>query len=337
MRRPTLADIARAAGVSVATASRALNASPAIPAVTRQRVLAAAAQMNYRVNERARNFRLGRSGTVAVLFPYQEASRRQLSDPFYVEITSAIMEEVDAAGCDLLIARVPVEAAGEPEWTRRYTVDQRVDGVIVIDRPVADDHLRRLHAAGAPFVVWGQRLADQPYVSVGGDSVIGAGLAVERLIAAGRRRIGFIGGFGGMVETEYRRRGYLAALTAGGLPIDPARLHVTDFSPDGGSAAMTALLTADPAVDAVFVCSDFMAVAVLEVIRRAGRRVPDDIAVIGYDDLPLAAYAAPPLTTIRQPIHAGGRELVRQLLALIAGQPAASVTLPVDLIVRDSG
>lgn len=332
-RRVTMADIAHQAGVSPSTVSRALSGSSAIPESTRQRVHAIAAALNYRLDERARNFRLRRSGTVALLFPYQGASRRQLSDPFYLEIAAAIMDEFDLAGDDLLMARVPID---RDDWPARYVADKRVDGLILIDRAIEDANLSRLEALGACFVVWGPQLPGQRYVSVGGDSSSGAASAVEHLAGRGRRQIGFIGGFGHMVETEARRRGYLRGLEQAGLPQRDAAMIDSDFSSAGGRDAMRALLDRVPGLDAVFVCSDHMAIAAMDVIKTTGRHIPDDIAVVGYDDIPLASVSSPPLTTVRQPIQLGGQIMARKLLALIGGESVESETLPVELIVRAS-
>jgi DNA-binding LacI/PurR family transcriptional regulator len=331
--RVTMADIARQAGVSLSTVSRALNGSPAIPEVTRRRVQAIATSLNYRLDERARNFRLRRSGTVAVLFPYQGISRRQLSDPFYLEIAGAIMDEFDQVGSDLLIARVPID---REDWPMRYVVNKRVDGLILIDRAVEDANLKRLEALGARFVVWGAQIPGQGYVSVGGDSRGGAASAVTHLIDRGRRRIGFIGGFRHMVETEARRQGYVQALEQAGLSIDENAMIFTDFSSAGGRDSIQALLERCPDLDAVFVCSDHMAIAAMDVIKASGRRIPDDVAVVGYDDIPGASVSSPPLTTVHQPIQRGGQLLARKLLALIRGEPVEAETLPVELIVRAS-
>ncbi|MCS7071676.1 MAG: LacI family transcriptional regulator [Anaerolinea sp.] len=331
--RVTMADIARQAGVSLSTVSRALSGSPAIPETTRSRVQAIAASLNYRLDERARNFRLRRSGTVAVLFPYQGMSRRQLSDPFYLEIAGAIMDEFDQAGNDLLMARVPID---REDWPARYVVDKRVDGLILIDRAVDDANLKRLEGLGARFVVWGARMPGQQYVSVGGDSRAGAADAIAHLVELGRRRIGFIGGFRHMVETEARRQGYVQGLERAGLPLDDDAMIFTDFSSAGGRDSMHMLLERCPDLDAVFVCSDHMAIAAMDVIKSSGRRIPDDIAVVGYDDIPGASVSAPPLTTVRQPIQRGGKLLARKLLALIKGEPVEAETLPVELIVRAS-
>jgi DNA-binding LacI/PurR family transcriptional regulator len=331
--RVTMAEIARRAGVSSSTVSRALNGHASIPEATRLHIQQIARDLNYRVDERARNFRMGRSGTVAVLFPYQGESHRQLSDPFYLEIAGAISDALDARGYDMLMARVPSDGG---DWPERYVRDKRVDGLILIDRALNDGGIQALHALGANFVVWGHKLPVQNYLSVGGDSVAGGAAAARHLYAQGRRRIAFIGGFAGMVETAARRQGYALGLNECGLQVDERLMAFSDFSPGGATAAMTALLERAPDLDAVFLCSDYMAVAAMEVMRAAGRRVPDDVSVVGYDDVPLAAYCTPRLTTLHQPIHRGGAKCVETLFALLDGQQPAPLTLPVNLVIRDS-
>ncbi len=331
--RVTISDIAQAAGVSPSTVSRALNNHTGIPESTRQKIQEIAAQLNYRLDVRARNFRLQRSQTIATLFPYQNASHRQISDPFYLEIVGAITDELDQHGYDALIARVHVES---DDWCSRYVLDKRVDGILLIDRAVEDTGIRRLQSLGANFVVWGAEIAGQDYVSVGCDGEAGARDAVRHLIEIGRRRIGFIGGFEHMVETDVRRRGYLLAVEEASLPLDDQSMLFTDFTPEAGGQSVRALLERVPDLDAIFACSDYMAVGVMEVLRQCGRIVPDDVSVVGYDDIPLAAYYSPRLTTIHQPIQAGGRLMVQKLLAMIEGADVPSSVLPHRLIVRDS-
>ncbi len=331
--RITIADIARAAGVSPSTVSRALNHNPGIPENTRLMIERIARDLNYRLDVRARNFRLQRSQTVATLFPYQHASHRQIADPFYMEILAAITDELDQHGYDSLIARVHVE---NDDWCNRYVLDKRVDGILLIDRALDDIGIRRLHALGAKVVVWSAALDEPGYVSVGCDGTAGAADAVRHLLAVGRRRIGFIGGFEHMVETHFRQGGYRLALTEAGLPVDEQLIAFTDFTPEAGGQAAQRLLEQAPALDGLLVCSDYMAAGVMDVLRQGGRRVPDDVSVVGYDDVPLAAHYAPRLTTIHQPIHQGGRLMVQKLLALIDGEPVTSTVLPHQLIVRDS-
>jgi DNA-binding LacI/PurR family transcriptional regulator len=331
--RVTIADIARAAGVSTSTVSRALNNHSGIPESTRQQIQQIAVELNYRVDVRARNFRLQRSGTIATLFPFQESSRRPLSDPFYLEIVGAITDELDQHGYDSLIARVQVE---RDDWCSHYVLDKRVDGILLIDRAVEDKGIRILQSLGAHFVVWGTKVEGQNYVSVGCDSTAGACEAVTHLAKIRRKRIAFIGGFQHMVETDARRRGYVQGLEAAGLPIDENLMVFTDFTPDAAGKAVTKLLANVPDLDGVFACSDFMAVGVMEVLRQHGKVVPDDVAVVGYDDIPLAAYYSTRLTTIQQPIHEGGRQMVQKLLAMIDDATVESLVMPHRLVVRES-
>ncbi len=331
--RVTIADVARAAEVSTSTVSRALNNHTTIPEHTRHHIQQVASELRYRPDVRARNFRLQRSQTIATLFPYQDASRRPISDPFYLEIMGAITDELDQHGYDSIIARVHIET---DDWCNRYVLDKRVDGLLLIDRALDDVGIATLQALDAKFVVWGARLPEQTYVSVGCDSQAGARDAVRHLSAMGRRRIGFIGGFKGMVETVTRRQGYEAGLTECGLPVDEALVVFTDFTPEAARNAVHSLLDRAPDLDGIFACSDFMAVGVMEVLRQMGREVGREIAVVGYDDIPLAAYCSPPLTTIHQPIQQGGRLMVQKLFDLLDGQTVESSVLPHELVVRNS-
>lgn len=329
----TMADIARLAGVSTSTVSRALSSHPSIPEVTRERIVAIARAHDYRVNLRARNLRLKRSYTVAAVFPQGEKSRRLMSDPFYLEIMGAISDELSLHGYDLLISRAQ---GTEEAWISRYVLDKRADGLLVLERDVEGVGVAILEEAGVPFVVWGPTLPGQRYPSVGGDSVRGAILAVRHLAGLGRRRIGFVGGDRTMIETTLRHRGYREGLNEAGFDYDATRVVDTDYTPEQARRAVETLVARCPDLDALLFCSDLMAVVALETLRRLGRRVPDDVAVVGYDDIPLASHCVPALTTVRQEIYEGGRLMVRKLLALLAGEGATAEMLPIALKVRAS-
>jgi DNA-binding LacI/PurR family transcriptional regulator len=328
-----MSDIGRLAGVSASTVSRALNGSQSIPEGTRSRIRKIAQEHNYVLDVRAQNFRLQRSMTIATLFPYRGQSRRMISDPFCMEIIGAIADELDNVGYDLIVARVPSD---EDEWCSRYVLNKRVDGLILIDRSVQDKSIERLQELGARFVVWGALLDHQNYVSVGGNSFEGGALAVKHLVALGRRRIGFIGGNEHMVETYQRRKGFEQGLLESNLPYDECLVTYTDFTPQAGVKAIDKLLNEAPDLDGVVVCSDFMSIAAMEVIRERGRRVPDDIAIVGYDDIQLAAHCSPRLTTIRQEINDWGRLMVRKLFDLIDGRHTEAAMMPIELVIRDS-
>ncbi|MCB9461423.1 MAG: LacI family DNA-binding transcriptional regulator [Anaerolineaceae bacterium] len=332
-RRITMMDISELAGVSVSTVSRALNGSSAIPEATRERIVRIAEANNYVVDGRARNFRLQRSQTLALVFPYLGDSHRMISDPFYMEILGAITDALADYDYDVVVSRVP---AADDGWCQKYASQQRVDGVFVVDRSVDDVSLETLNSLGANVVIWGAPMPEDELVSVGCDSIAGGRKAVEHLLGLGRRKIGFIGGAQGMVETHQRFIGYQQALETVGRPLSPDLVAFTDFTPAQGVAAAQRMLASEPDLDGLFVCSDFMSIGIMEYLRAQGRRVPDDISLVGYDDIQLAAFCSPPLTTIRQPIEHGGRLMVAKMLELIDGHEAESVILPAELIVRES-
>lgn len=331
--RLRMSDIARLAGVSSSTVSRALNHSPSIPLETRERILQIARDHNYQLDTQAQNFRLKRSKTIATVFPYNGPSKRLISDPFYMELTGAITDELAEYDYDMLIARVPTFDAA---WCDRYILNKRVDGILIVDRGLEDAGVQRLHEMEANFVVWNPVMEGQDFVSVGCDSVGGAKQAVRHLAGLGRRHIAFVGGNGDMVETYLRRVGYEAGLAECGLPIDPNLILYTDFTPQEGHLAIQHLLSVQPQLDAIFFCSDVLAVSAMEKLREQGRHVPEDVSIIGYDDIPLAAHCTPRLTTIHQQIHEGGRLMVQKLFALLDNQQVESALLPSQLIIRDS-
>lgn len=290
-------------------------------------------EYNYVLDVRAQNFRLRRSQTIAVVFPYVGESHRMISDPFYMEVIGGITDELHNYDYDLIVARV---ASDDEEWCLRYIMNKRVDGIIIVDRSLEDKGINKLRELGANFVVWGPTLENQGYVSVGGNSIKGAAMAVRHMAGLGRRRIGFIGGHQDMVETYLRRIGYGQGLDEAHLPLDESLVEYTDFSPQAGQRAIINLLDRAPDMDGVLICSDFMSIGAMQVISARGLRVPGDISVVGYDDIQLASHCNPRLTTIRQEMHEGGRLLVRKLFDIMEGIPAEPEMLPITLIVRDS-
>lgn len=329
----TMADIARLAGVSTSTVSRALKGHQSIPDVTRQRIVKIAKDHNYVLNTRARNFRLQRSQTIATVFPYKGDSKRMISDPFYMEILGAIADALDSHHYDLVISRVPLD---NQDWCEDYVQHKRVDGIIIVDCAVEDKNILRLQELGALFVVLKPPAPDQTFVSVGGYSYESSIKAVKHLYGLNRRKIGFIGGHQDMVETHLRFKGYQQGLAQLGLSYDPNLVEFTDFSPQAGANATRTLLQHVPDLDAIFVCSDFMAIAAMQVLVENNRAIPQDVSIIGYDDIHLAHHSTPPLTTIRQQINLSGHLLVDKLLDLLDGKRVESEYVPTELIVRAS-
>jgi DNA-binding LacI/PurR family transcriptional regulator len=211
-----------------------------------------------------------------------------------------------------------------------------VDGFILMTATRKQSHVKALLDLGAPFIIWGVPQPRQNCCSVTGDNFNGGKLATEHLLGIGRQKIGFIGGPSYEIEVQHRQAGYESALQEAGSEIDKTLIDYGDFSNTSGAQAMKRLLETVPKIDAVFVNSDLMAIAAMDVIREAGRRVPEDVAVVGYDDLSIAEHSNPPLTTIRQNIPLAGKLLAQNLIEYLQTGMVTNVSIPVELIVRKS-
>jgi DNA-binding LacI/PurR family transcriptional regulator len=331
-RALTVVDIARLAGVSKSTVSRALNNSPLIGAETKERIRAIADEHRFQINVPARRLSLRLSNTVAfVTYAYQSDSA--VPDVFMLEIMSGISSALNREGYDMLAVHID---PGEAEWARRYLDTGRVDGFILLSATCTQRHIKTLLEMNAPFVIWGATAGSERYCSVSGDSFVGGKLATEHLLASGRARIAFLGGPAREQEVADRYRGYEAALGAAGRAVDPALVAHGDYSPRSGATEMGRLMEQAPDLDAVFVNSDLMAIAAMETIQARGRRVPADIAVVGYDDVSVARHSNPPLTTIRQKGPLAGRLLAQTLVQHLKTGVVTNVSIPAELVVRDS-
>ncbi len=328
----SIADIARLAGVSKSTVSRALNDSPLIGQETKERIRAIAREHDYQVNLQARRLSLRQSCTIAfVIHAYH--GEFSVADLFVLEIMGSISNGLYAEGYDMLLAQVnPLETG----WAHEYLDSGRVDGFVLLTSTRKQAHIRALVEMGAPFIVWGVSESGGAYCSVGGDNLAGGRLAAEHLLRSGRRRIAFLGGPAEELEIRQRFAGYEAALREAGIGIDSALVTHGEYSRELGATGMQRLLERAPHLDAVLAASDLMALAAMQVLRERGRRIPEDVAVVGYDDLSIAAYGNPPLTTIRQDIPLAGRLLARNLVHYLQTGEVTAVTMPVELVVRGS-
>jgi DNA-binding LacI/PurR family transcriptional regulator len=267
-----------------------------------------------------------------VVVPFDSETRQHLSDPFFLSMLGSLADALTERGFDMLLSRVDAEqidAAAQPFDTGR------VIGVILIGQWRQHDQLNQLAARHVPIVVWGAQLPQQLYTTVGGDNVSGGMLATAHLIDKGRKRIAFFGDIN-LPEVAQRYRGYCNALARHGLPVDPQLRVSVSFLPEGGTEAVEELARRSVSYDAVFACSDLLAMTAINTLREHGKQVPRDISVVGYDDIELSTYFHPPLTTIRQPIREAGQALVSALLALVDGQAPVSEQLPTELIVRST-
>ena len=330
----TIADIARLAGVSKATVSRALNDSPLISAETKERVRSIAKEHRFQMNAPARRLSLQASSAIAFI-TYDYGTADNVPDSFVLELMSGISTALHGDDYDLLVVQVEPD---DTEWPRRYLETGRADGFILTAATCKKALLRTLVEGGAPFAIWGISSPTGEFCSVTGDSVAGGRIATAYLLGSGRSRIGFLGGPAVEPEVKQRYEGYAAALADAGHEVDP-ELVVNVMWHRGAAGVATAvdgLLGRAPDLDAIFANSDNFAIAAMDALRARGRRVPDDVAVVGYDDVAVARHANPPLTTIRQSGPLIGRLLAENLLQHLRTGAITSASIPAELIVRES-
>jgi DNA-binding LacI/PurR family transcriptional regulator len=335
-RRPsaTLEEVAHLAGVSRATVSRVVNGSPRVRPEVRAEVQAAIDQLGYVPNRAARSLVTRRSDSIAVVIT--EPTATLFSDPFFPRLLRGISSELAARDRQLILL-MPDTPADEAR-TADYLTAGHVDGTVLVSLHEDDPLPARLGSAGIPVVMVGRPAKGREASYVDVDNRQGGHSAVAHLIAGGRRVIATIAGPQDMAAGTDRLAGYREALAEAGLPADPTLVTIGDFSQDSGAAAMTRLLAARPDIDGVFAASDLMAVGALSVLAAAGRRVPADVAVVGFDDSPVATSTTPRLTSVRQPIEAMGREVARLLVdAVEASDPVPRrVILATELVRRAS-
>jgi DNA-binding LacI/PurR family transcriptional regulator len=224
----------------------------------------------------------------------------------------------------------------ETEWAHLYLDTGRVDGFILMTSTRKQFHIHALLEMNAPFIVWGVAAPEAEYCSVTGDNFNGGRIATEYLLRKGKRRIAFLGGPQEELEIQQRFEGYRTALLASRRTVKPDLVAYGDYSNDSGAQAMKDLLTRSPDLDAVFVNSDLMAIAAMDTIREHGRRVPEDIAVVGYDDLSISEHSNPPLTTVRQNVPLAGQLLAENLIKYLETGRVTNFVMPVELVARKS-
>ncbi len=327
---PTIADVARLAGVSIATVSRVLNGTAPVIDETSSRVHAAIAELKYVPRAAARGLASRRTNAIGLLLP-------EISGWFFPSMLRGIETAAREAGFDLLIHTV--ETSYPLKVSRRALGMHNTDGLIVFTNSVEQEQLTYLRQNGFPVVLLHQtppETLDIPVVTVENKS--GAQKLVDHLIEVhGCRRIVFLQGSEGHEDSEWRERGYREALEAHGIPFDETLVATGGFDEDEAAAAVGQLLLEGLEFDAIFSGDDIAAIGVFTALQRAGRLIPDDVAVVGFDDVPISRFLSPPLTTVRAPIEQVGMDAVRQLVHLIRGETADPITLlPTELVIRNS-
>ncbi len=322
MRRdPTLHDVARKVGVSTRTVSRVVNGEGGFSSATEQRVQAAIEELGYRPNLLARGLISGRTGTIGVI-------GAAMGDPFFPEVADGVQRSAADLGLTMFFASTD----NEPDRQRSVLdslMSHAVDGVILFPALGTGEQIHAFGHQGLPMVTVDHVVTGPRIGSVSSDIVGGARKAVEHLRSTGRRRIGFIGA----TTSQRRRAGYVEALAPEASPIE----ELDEATAEGGMAATQRLLDRAADVDALFVYNDLMALGALRILSQSGRRVPDDVAVIGFDDIAVSAIVQPSLTTVRLDLERLGRAAIDLLLKLIDGEePGEPVVLPVELVIRES-
>jgi LacI family transcriptional regulator len=331
----TLKDLAAQLGLSITTVSRALAGYGDVAESTRQRVLQAAEEMGYVPDVTARRLQKGRTDTLGFVIPTHGP---RFSDPFFSELLAGIGNEAAHQSFDLLVSTRPPDTLEEEAAYRRMVEGRLVDGLLVVRTRVEDHRIGYLARAGFPFVAFGRSDLDVDFPYVDEDGRHGLELVTRHLIDLGHRRLAFISAPNGLMFCLYRRAGLGAALEHCGLSMPPEYRIVGDLTQEGGFRAMNHLLELSPRPTAVIACNDLMALGAISAAQKRGLVVGRDIAVTGFDDIPLAEHSHPSLTTVRQPIYEIGRRTCDMLIRLIRGEAVTErhILLQPELIVRES-
>lgn len=323
----TLEVVARVAGVSPATVSRILNGSARVSDRKRTAVLDTIKRLNYRPNALARGLAQGRTNSIGVL-------TQDIASPFYGEALRGVEDALAGTGMIPLFASGHWNLQDEVE-RMEHLLSRRVDGVIVLTGKLSDAQILD-YANTVPIVVTGRQLTGPNVISLSVDNVLGARMATQHLIDWGHTRIAHVAGPADHIDAMNRLQGYKRALEEAGIPFDPDLVAHADFHEPGGVLAINQLLASRRSFTAVFASNDQTAYGIQLALSRHGIRVPDDISVVGFDDLLVSSYMVPPLTTIRQPVNEMGVAAAKALVAMINGAHYdASLPAP-ELIVRAS-
>jgi DNA-binding LacI/PurR family transcriptional regulator len=336
VENPTSRDIADIAGVSQATVSRALRNSPLVRPETRERIQKIARELNYFVNRNAAGLRTHQSNTIALLMFDEAGGDDAQINPFFLSMLGYITRSAAGMGYDVLASMQQLT----DDWHVEYQASHRADGLILLgygDYVSYREKLDALAAANTRFIIYGAFAADQPGLSLGCDNVKGGRMATDHLLGLGRRRIAILGDISKRhPEFAARHDGYIAALEDAGLEYDTGLKIFADNTEIDAYKAVREFLDTGVEVDGVFAVTDVLAIGALHAFADAGRQVPQDVSIVGFDDLPRAAYVNPPLTTIQQNIREAGEGLVRTIVGLIEGEDVRSSRLEPKLIVRQS-
>ena len=331
-KKMTMTGLAELAGVDVSTVSRALNDSPLVKPKTKELILRIATETGYAVNASARNLRRQSSDAIGLVIPMSPTSGQTISDPFFLEMVGAVSHAASLRGYDLIVS---VPQNEEQIAERRLLQTGRADGLIIIGQAGREDRLNELGPLTKKVVVWGGKAGKANYTLVGSDNVEGGKTATTHLLELGRRSILFVGDTN-LVEVGLRYQGFCEAHKKLGFKPDRNLVLKEGFGGATTFDAVQGMIDNGVKFDAIFAASDVLAIAAMNALTARDIDIPNDVAVVGYDDIGQAALNTPKLTTIKQDITLGGETMVDLLLRKIQGQRVRSKLTPTQLIIRDS-
>lgn len=334
--KATSFDIAHIAGVSQSTVSRALSDSPLVNKQTREKIQRIARELNYKVDKNASNLRKQKSNTIALLLFEDPTSDDSMINPFFLSMLGSITRACANAGYDLLVSFQNLES----DWHAEYEDSNKADGIILLGYGDYTDYrtkLTRLEEQGTHFVRWGAHDAEHPGVSIGCDNYQGGYNITQHLLALGHKQYAFVGDAGSHApEFMARYLGFVDALHANAIEHNKRAQYDAISTEDAGFIAAQHMLQDNALPDAIVCASDLIAMGVLRALRHAGKKVPDDVAVVGYDNITVSAYTTPSLTTVQQNTRRAGELLVDTLLKAIGNEPVEDFLMPAELVIRQS-
>ncbi|WP_260679253.1 LacI family DNA-binding transcriptional regulator [Thalassomonas sp. M1454] len=334
--KATSFDIAYRAGVSQSTVSRALRNSPLVNEETRLKVQAIAKELNYKVDKNARNLRSQQSHTIALLLFEDKSIDDSQINPFFMSMLASITRACSLQGYDLLVSFQQMNN----DWHAEYEDTNRADGLILLgygDYVHYKEKLKQLSEQGTHFIRWGAEVKDMAVATIGCDNINGGFLLTKHLLNKGNKSCAFIGTASQRAPELYDRyRGYCQALESVGIEIDEQLQVDAMYTEEGGYLATKELLARNVSFDSIFAATDLIAIGALRALKDNGLKVPDDVAVVGFDDIPIASFTSPALTTAKQDTALAGRLLVDNLLKLIGGEKPSTLLIPTQIIERKS-
>lgn len=331
--RLTLAKLAELAGVSTSTASRALNDNPLIKKATRDKVKALAREHNFSLNTAASRLRTRKTHVIAVILNLIEHTEQSITDPFLLKIVGDLNMALNARGYELLLSN---SFMATDDWGNYFISSQRADGIIVIGQGKTSDKIDAAAAAGVPLVVWGEPKTPARYPVIGGDNLFGGHASTWYLLNHGCQRILFLGD-PEHAEMRQRHQGYLNALAEKGIAVDPQLTANIDITSKAAYDFINQhILEHGLNFDGIVCVSDMVALGALKALKERYVNIPQDVSIIGYDDIALAELMHPSLTTIRQNTQQAAQMMVAELIKQLEGQSGASQVVETQLIVRRS-